>query len=53
VVVERERDGPFWFLAVSLTGVVGAAIYGSLVLLGRDDAEAVDVDEPVTMTGEK
>jgi len=49
----NERHGPFWFLAVSLTGVVGAAIYGSLVLLGRDDAEAVDVDEPVTMTGEK
>ncbi|GGM56839.1 putative membrane protein YiaA [Halarchaeum rubridurum] len=48
----HERNGPFWFLAVALSGVVGACVYGVLVLLGRDDTEAVDVDDPVTMTGE-
>ncbi|GAD52204.1 hypothetical protein MBEHAL_0964 [Halarchaeum acidiphilum MH1-52-1] len=46
----HERNGPFWFLAVALTGVFGAAVYAFLVLVGRDDADAVDVDEPVTMT---
>ncbi|GAA0298326.1 hypothetical protein [Halarchaeum salinum] len=49
----HQRNGPFWFLAVALTGLLGAAVYVVLVLLGRDDAEAVDVDDPVTMTGEK